>query len=125
MEAVATARKRCWRRDWVIDLDIRGFFDNLDHDLVMRAVRHHTDLRWVHLYVERWLRAPVQRAEGTVEERTRGTPQGGVISPLLANIFMHHAFDEWLRRTFPHIQFERYADDGVPRGHVKEAKMAA
>ncbi len=113
LDAVATARKRCWRRDWVIDLDIRGFFDNLDHDLVMRAVRHHTDLRWVHLYVERWLRAPVQRADGTVEERTRGTPQGGVISPLLANIFMHHAFDDWLRRTFPHIQFERYADDAV------------
>ena len=113
LDAVGITRKRCWRRDWVIDLDIRGFFDNLDHDLVMRAVRHHTDLRWVHLYVDRWLKAPVQRADGEVEERTKGTPQGGVISPLLANIFMHHAFDDWLRRHFPHIQFERYADDAV------------
>lgn len=113
LDAVASARKRCWRRDWVIDLDIRGFFDNLDHGLVMRAVRHHTDLRWIHLYVERWLKASVQRIDGEVEERTKGTPQGGVISPLLANIFMHHAFDDWLRRNFPRIQFERYADDAL------------
>jgi RNA-directed DNA polymerase len=113
LDAVATARERCWRRDWVVDLDIKGFFDNLDHDLVLRAVRFHTDLKWLHLYVERWLKAPVQLADGTLRERTRGTPQGGVVSPLLANLFLHHALDDWLRRHYPGVQFERYADDAV------------
>ena len=113
LDAVATTRKRCWRKDWVIDLDVKGFFDNLDHGLVMRAVRFHTDLAWVHLYVERWLRAPVQRPDGTLEERTKGTPQGGVISPLLANLFLHYAFDLWMQRSYPGIQFERYADDMI------------
>lgn len=113
LDAVATARKRCWRADWVIDLDIVGFFDNLDHDLVMRAVRHHTDNPWLLLYIERWLKAPLQRPDGTVVERTAGTPQGGVISPLLANIFMHHAFDDWMRRHWSAVPFERYADDAI------------
>lgn len=113
LDAVATARNRCWRADWVIDLDIVGFFDNLDHDLVMRAVRHHTDIPWLLLYIERWLKAPMQRPDGTVVERTAGTPQGGVISPLLANIFMHHAFDDWMRRHCSAIPFERYADDVI------------
>jgi retron-type reverse transcriptase len=103
------------RMDWVIDLDIRDFFGSLDHDLLMKAVRHHTDLKWIHLYVDRWLKAPVQREDGTLEERTSGTPQGGVISPLLANLFMHYAFDAWMRRTYPSVPFERYADDGAPR----------
>lgn len=89
------------------------FFDNLDHDLVLRAVRFHTDLKWLHLYIERWLKAPVQLADGTLRERTRGTPQGGVVSPLLANLFLHHALDDWLRRHYPGVQFERYADDAV------------
>ena len=97
----------------MIDLDIKGFFDNLDWDLVLRAVRHHTDIPWILLYVERWLKAPVQRTDGSLEERTKGSPQGAVISPLLSNLFMHYAFDEWLRRNFPHIQFARYADDAV------------
>jgi RNA-directed DNA polymerase len=113
LEAVATARKRCWRRNWVVDLDIRGFFDNLDWDLVLRAVRFHTDEKWLHLYIERWLRAPVEMADGTLVERTKGSPQGSVISPLLANLFMHHAFDDWMRRNHPNIQFERYVDDVV------------
>lgn len=113
LDAVGVTRQRCWRRDWVIDLDIKGFFDNLDWDLVMRAVRHHTDCPWILLYVERWLRAPVQHADGRQEDRTMGSPQGSVISPLLANLFMHYAFDEWLRRNFPHVQFARYADDAV------------
>jgi RNA-directed DNA polymerase len=112
-DAVGTARQRCWRADWVIDLDIKGFFDNLDHDLVLRAVRHHTDIPWVVLYIERWLRAPVQRPDGTREERTKGTPQGGVISPLLANLFMHYAFDAWMQREYPTVPFERYADDAI------------
>jgi RNA-directed DNA polymerase len=113
LDAVGVARQRCWRRNWVIDLDIKGFFDNLDWDLVMRAVRHHTDCSWILLYVERWLRAPVQHADGRLEARTKGSPQGSVISPLLSNLFMHYAFDEWLRRNFPDVQFARYADDAI------------
>ena len=87
LDAVGTARKRCWESDWVIDLDIKAFFDSIPHDLVERAVAHHTDLAWVRLYVGRWLRAPVERLDGTLMERRKGTPQGGVISPLLANLF--------------------------------------
>jgi RNA-directed DNA polymerase len=111
LDAVATARKRCWRYNWVFDLDVRGFFDNLDHDLVLKAVRHFTDCRWVLLYIERWLTAPAQHPDGTLVERDKGTPQGGVVSPLLANIFMHFAFDTWMRRTHRGVPFERYADD--------------
>ncbi|NBB86880.1 MAG: group II intron reverse transcriptase/maturase [Bacteroidetes bacterium] len=111
LDAVATARQRCWRSHWAIDLDIKGFFDHLDHDLVMKAVRHHTDLPWVRLYVERWLKAPVQQSDGVQEMREQGSPQGSVISPLLANLFMHYAFDAWMQRHYPHVQFERYADD--------------
>ena len=113
LDAVATCRKRCWRKDWVIDLDLKAFFDSLDHDLMMRAVSKHTDLRWVLLYVERWLKAPLQMADGTVVQRDRGTPQGSAISPLLANLFLHYAFDTWLAREFPSVSFERYADDAV------------
>jgi group II intron reverse transcriptase/maturase len=112
-DAIGAARERCWRADWVIDLDIKGFFDSLDHALVLKAVAHHTDSPWVRLYIARWLRAAVEKPDGTLEERTSGTPQGGVISPLLANLFMHYAFDAWMQRTFPHVQFERYADDTV------------
>jgi RNA-directed DNA polymerase len=122
LDAVGVTRKRCWRRNWVIDLDIKGFFDNLDWDLVMRAVRHHTDVPWVLLYIERWLRAPVQRADGSLEERVKGSPQGAVISPLLSNLFMHYAFDEWLRRNFADVQFARYADDAVV--HARSLKEA-
>lgn len=113
LDAVGVARKRCWRKDWVIDLDIRDFFGSLDHGLMMKAVEFHTDLKWVYLYVERWLKAPLQLADGTRKERRSGTPQGGVISPLLANLFMHYAFDEWLRREHPETPFERYADDAL------------
>jgi group II intron reverse transcriptase/maturase len=113
LDAVGMARQRCWRADWVIDLDIKAFFDSLDHDLVERAVAHHTDIPWLRLYIARWLRAPVQRPDGTTEPRTRGTPQGGVVSPLLANLFLHYAFDMWMGRTFPNVLFERYADDAI------------
>jgi group II intron reverse transcriptase/maturase len=123
LDAVGVARKRCWRADWVIDLDIKDFFDSLDHDLVERAVAHHTELRWVRLYIARWLRAPLQRPDGTLEPRTKGTPQGGVISPLLANLFLHYAFDVWMRRSFPSVLFERYADDAVV--HCKSREQAA
>ena len=113
LDAVGTCRQRCWRCDWVVDLDIKGFFDNIDHALMMRAVRKHTDCPWVLLYIERWLKAPVETEEGTLLARDRGTPQGGVISPLLANIFLHHVLDEWMRGEHPGCPFERYADDVV------------
>lgn len=113
LEAVGTCRERCWRYNWVVDLDIRGFFDNIDHSLMMHAVRKHTDDPWVLLYIERWLKAPAEAEDGTRMARERGTPQGGVISPLLANIFLHHAFDMWMSREHPGCPFERYADDIV------------
>jgi RNA-directed DNA polymerase len=113
LDAVGVARERCWKFDWVIDLDIKSFFDTISHELVERAVAHHTDLAWVRLYVKRWLTAPVERADGTLIERTKGTPQGSVVSPLLANLFLHYAFDLWMQRTFPHLCFERYADDVI------------
>ena len=113
LDAVGVCRKRCWKTDWVIDLDIRAFFDSLDHELVLRTVAKHTDLAWVLLYVRRWLEAPLQQANGTLLVRDRGTPQGSAISPLLANLFLHYAFDRWLEREFPAVRFERYADDAV------------
>jgi RNA-directed DNA polymerase len=122
LDAVATARQRCWRSDWVIDLDIKGFFDNLDHELVMKAVRHHDKTPWVLLYIERWLKAPVQRQDGSLQERMKGSPQGAVVSPLLANLFLHHAFDDWMRRHHPSIPFERYADDVIV--HAKSKAQA-
>ena len=113
LEAVGKARVRCWKNNWVVDLDIKGFFDNLDHDLVMKAVKKHTEEKWILLYVERWLKAPSIDKEGELSSRTKGTPQGGVISPLLANLFLHYAFDEWMSRELKGIKFERYADDIV------------
>jgi RNA-directed DNA polymerase len=113
IDAVGKARERCWRYDWVLDLDIKGFFDNIPHDLLMQAVRKHTDCKWILLYIERWLKAPVQQADGTITERTKGTPQGAVASPLLANLFLHYCMDEWLRINYPDCPFERYADDSV------------
>lgn len=122
LDAVAVARKRCWDADWIIDLDIKGFFDALVHELVERSVAHHTDNPWIRLYIARWLRAPVQKPDGTVEQRTRGTPQGGVVSPLLANLFLHYAFDHWMQRTFPSVLFERYADDVIV--HCRSERQA-
>lgn len=113
LDAVAVARERCWRYNWVLDLDIKGFFDSIDHQLLMKAVRHHVDCPWVLLYIERWLTAPVQLEDGVIERRMRGSPQGAVISPVLANLFLHYVFDVWMRRNHPHIPFERYADDVV------------
>ena len=114
LDAVGMARKRCWEIDWVIDLDIKAFFDSIPHDLVERAVAHHTDLAWVRLYIGRWLRAPVECPDGTLVERTKGTPQGGVVSPLLANLFLHYALDRWMDRNYPSVRFERYADAHRP-----------
>src|SRR5699024_2124285 len=113
LDAVATTRQRCWRYAWVVDLDIKGFFDNIDHELLMQAVRHHTQERWVCLYIERCLKADLILEDGTRIPRERGTPQGGVISPLLANLFLHYVFDCWLSRNWPDVPFARYADDAV------------
>lgn len=120
VEAVGRARQRCWDYDWVVDLDIRAFFDTLDHHLVMQAVRRYTSCRWILLYVERWLTAPVQHEDGTLPARHAGTPQGGVVSPLLANIFLHLAFDTWMERTLPQVPFERYADDVLVHCRTQE-----
>jgi len=113
LDAVGQARQRCWRYDWVIDLDIKGFFDNIDHSLMMHAVRKHTDCPWLLLYIERWLKVSGIDSDGREVRRDQGTPQGGVVSPLLANIFLHHVFDMWMAEQFPYIPFERYADDIV------------
>jgi len=112
-QAVGQARKNCWRFDWVLDLDIKGFFNNIDHRWMMKLVRLHTTEAWVLLYIERWLKAPVLMPDGTLHDTEKGTPQGGVISPLLANLFLHYAFDDWMARNNPSIPFERYADDAV------------
>ena len=113
IDAVRKARQRCWDRMWVVDLDIKGFFDNIDHTLLLKAMDKHNDHKWITLYVKRWLTASVQYKDGTMEERTRGTPQGGVISPLLANLFLHYVLDAWIQREYASIPFERYADDAL------------
>lgn len=113
LQAVGTCRQRCWRADWVVDLDLKAFFDALDHAFVLWAVRKHTDQRWIVLYIERWLQAPLQRVDGSLVVRERGSPQGSAISPLLANLFLHYAFDRWMQREWPQIGFERYCDDVV------------
>lgn len=127
-QAVAMTRKRCWSYNWVLEFDIKGYFDNIDHDLLMRAVRKHTQEKWVLLYIERWLKTPVQMMDGTLQSRDRGTPQGGVVSPLLANLFLHYTFDMWMQRHYPGIPFERYADDGVlhcrSQAQAEELKQA-
>jgi len=113
LDAVAACRQRCWRYDWIIDLDVQKFFDTVPWDLVVRAVKAVTDCRWVLLYVKRWLAAPLQRPDGTLVQRDKGTPQGSAISPVLANLFMHFAFDTWMARECPGCPFERYADDAI------------
>jgi RNA-directed DNA polymerase len=113
LDALAVCRQRCQQRDWVLDCDVEQFFDSVDHDLMVKAVQANTDQRWVVLYVKRWLTAPLALPDGTVRERNRGTPQGSAVSPVLANLFLHYAFDLFLVREFPTVQFERYADDAV------------
>jgi len=124
LDAIGVARQRCWRYEWVLDLDIKAFFDSIEPELLMRAVRKHTDCPWVLLYIDRWLKAPVQMPDGSLVGRERGTPQGGVISPLLANLFLHYAFDMWMRRNFPDIPFERYADDAICHCRTEGQAMA-
>jgi RNA-directed DNA polymerase len=130
-DALAVCRQRCWKFDWAVDLDVKAFFDSVDHQLMLKAVAHHTDQRWIQLYVQRWLQAPLAQPDGTLVERDRGTPQGSAISPVLANLFLHYAFDAWMRRVFPSVPFERYADDAIVHctslaqaGQVQEAIRA-
>lgn len=119
-DALAVVRERCWRYDWVLEFDIKGLFDNIDHELLMKAVRKHSDNQWAILYIQRWLKAPFQMPDGDIKERTKGTPQGGVISPVLANLFLHYAFDMWMDRNHPDKPFARYADDAVVHCHTKK-----
>jgi group II intron reverse transcriptase/maturase len=112
-QAIAETRKRCWQYDWVVEFDIKAAFDQIDHALLMKAVRSHIKEGWILLYIERWLTAPFETADGGTLPRTRGTPQGGVVSPILMNLFMHYAFDSWMKRTYPQCPFARYADDAV------------
>ena len=113
LDAIGLARERCWKRAWVLDMDIKGFFDNIDHDLLMRAVEKHVKEKWIRLYIVRWLKAAVLHPDGRLETTEKGTPQGGVISPLLANLYLHYVFDVWIEKRWYGIEFERYADDIV------------
>lgn len=122
LDAVGVTRERCWHNDWVLEFDIKGLFDNISHELLMKAVRKHVTESWIILYVERWLKAPMQKSDGTQIEKTRGTAQGGVISPLLSNLFLHYAFDAWMQREYPELLWCRYADDGLV--HCKTQQQA-
>jgi len=120
LQAVGKVRERCWRYNWVLEFDIKGLFDNIDHTLLMKAVKHHVNEKWALLYIERWLKAPMQNRDGKETPRDRGTPQGGVISPLLANLFLHYTFDRWMSEHYPKNPIVRYADDGVTHCRTKE-----
>jgi len=121
-QALTVTRERCWRKDWVLEFDIRGLFDNIRHDYLMALVKRHAKDNWVVLYIERWLKVPFQMNDGTIKERVSGTPQGGVISPVLANLFLHYVFDDYMMTEFPSIQWARYADDGI--AHCVSLKQA-
>jgi RNA-directed DNA polymerase len=122
LDAIDVTRKRCWQQAWVIEFDISGLFDNLDHTLLMRAVKQHTDCRWIILYIERWLKTPMQLPDGRVQEKTKGVMQGGVISPVLSNLFLHYVFDRWMKQHHSTLLWCRYADDGLV--HCKSQQEA-
>lgn len=124
LDAVGVTRKRCWRYDWVVEFDIKGLFDNIPHDLLLKALRKHVSCKWALLYVERWLVAPSQQPDGCLVSRNQGTPQGGIVSPLLSNLFLHYVFDVWIRKHYPNIPWCRYADDGLLHCHsLKQAQQ--
>jgi group II intron reverse transcriptase/maturase len=112
LDAVGVTRQRCWKYDWVLEFDIKGLFDAISHELLLMAIRKHVECPWALLYIERWLKAPMER-DGELTERTKGTPQGGVVSPCLSNLFLHYAFDLWMKRTHSDLPWCRYADDGL------------
>lgn len=120
LDAVGITRQRCWEYDWVLEYDIRGLFDNISHELLMKAVKKHTDNKWVILYIERWLKAPMQFPDGRVVERDKGTPQGSVVSPVLSNLFLHYVFDVWMKKHYPMLPWCRYADDGLVHCRTQE-----
>lgn len=122
IQAIGVVRERCWKKDWVVDFDIKGLFDNIRHDYLIEMVKRHTKEQWIILYIERWLKTSFKMQDGTIVERTAGTPQGGVISPVLANLFMHYVFDDFMKKEFPDIPWARYADDGV--AHCVTLKQA-
>ena len=123
-DGIAITRERCWKYNWLIEYDIRGLFDNINHEKLMKAVRGHVKENWQLLYIERWLTVPIQYKNGILKERTKGVPQGGVISPLLSNLFLHYAIDEWMYRKHSNVPWARYADDGVMHCKTKaEAEL--
>jgi len=122
LDAIRVTRGRCWKHDWILEFDIKGLFDNIDHELLLRAVERHAKCRWHILYIKRWLVAPMEMSNGETVARSKGTPQGGVISPILANLFLHYTFDSWMKRNFPDTPWCRYADDGLV--HVKTEQQA-
>ena len=122
LDAIEVTRKRCWQKDWVLEFDIKGLFDNIDHEILMKLVKRHTRCPMEILYIRRWLKAPMQQPDGTIEPRDKGVPQGGVISPLLANLFLHYVFDDWMNRTFEQNPWCRYADDAII--HCQTQKQA-
>jgi RNA-directed DNA polymerase len=124
LDAVGVTRQRCWAYDWVLEFDIKGLFDNIDHTLLLRAVRKHVKCKWAIQYIERWLTAPMTMEDGTRVERTCGTPQGGVVSPVLANLFLHYAFDLWVARMHPDLPWCRYADDGLVHCRTEQEAQA-
>ena len=124
IQAIEVTRKRCWKYDWLLEFDIKGLFDNIEHDLLIKAVKHHTKCEWSLLYIERWLRAPFQKEDGMLIPREKGTPQGGVISPVLANLFLHYVFDKWMEKNYSQNPFCRYADDGIVHCRTKKEAEA-
>lgn len=122
LDAIGVTRKRCWQYDWILEFDIKGLFDNIPHDLLMKAVRKHSSESWVTLYIERWLTAPMEMPDGEMVNRNKGTPQGGVISPILSNLFLHYVFDTWMVRNQAEILWCRYADDGL--AHCRTLEQA-
>jgi RNA-directed DNA polymerase len=124
LDAVGVTRERCWKYDWLLEFDIKGLFEHIDHELLLRAVRKHVTCTWALLYIERWLKAPMVQEDGTKIARDRGTPQGGVVSPILANAFLHYAFDLWMARAYPDLPWCRYADDGLVHCRSEQEALA-